>query len=110
MSGGWFDFRRAPGVLALVCISAFGQQTIEVGIEGYAYAPAEVRIHPGDSVRWVNRERRTSHSILFPAEGGLESERIFPGESWGRTFRKPGVYPYTCGPHPEMKGSVVVAE
>ena len=83
---------------------------VDVTIRNYAYAPTEVQIRAGDRVRWVNREKRTSHSILFPDEGGLESERLFPDESWERQFTKAGTYPYTCGPHPEMKGRVIVSE
>jgi plastocyanin len=60
-------------------------------------------------VRWTNKERRTSHSVLFSAES-LESERLLPDDSWQRRFDKPGRFPYTCSPHPEMKGLVVVAE
>jgi plastocyanin len=33
---------------------------------------------------------------------------MFPDESYERRFDKPGRYPYTCGPHPEMKGVVIV--
>lgn len=84
------------------------QQNVEVGVADYRFQPAEVRIKAGDTVKWVNKEKRTSHSMLFPAESGLESTRIFPGESWERKFVQPGRYEYTCGPHPEMKGAVVV--
>ena len=102
--------RRAPAVLALVSFSLFAGQTVEVGIEKYTYTPAEVTIRVGDTVKWVNREKRTSHSILFPQEGGRESERLFPDESWQREVTRAGRYPYTCGPHPEMKGVVIVVE
>jgi plastocyanin len=87
---------------------AAAQQTVEVTIQDYKFLPAEVRIKAGDTVKWINREKRTSHSVLFPAENGLESERLFPDESWQRTFAQPGSYHYRCGPHEEMKGSVVV--
>ncbi len=101
--------KRVPALLlALASFSALGQQTVEVGVADYRYQPAEVRIKAGDTVKWVNNERRTSHSILFPDENGLESTRIFPGESWERKFVQPGRYGYTCGPHPEMKGVVLV--
>ena len=79
-------------------------------IQEYRYQPNEVRIKVGDTVNWVNREKRTSHSVLFPAENGSESERFFPDESWQRRFDKPGRYVYHCGPHPEMTGVVVVDE
>ena len=97
-------------MLALFSFVAQAEQLVEVRIEGYKFQPAEVTIRVGDSVRWTNDEKRTSHSVLFPREGGLESERMFPQESWQRRFEKPGRYDYHCGPHPEMKGVVVVGE
>ena len=110
MMRGWSKLKRALGLLALVSSSAFAQQTVVVTIQEYRYQPNEVRIRAGDTVKWINREKRTSHSVLFPAEGGMESERFFPDESWQRRFEKPGRYPYHCGPHPEMTGVVVVRE
>ncbi len=97
-------------MLALFSFGALAEQLVDVRIEGYQYQPAEVTIRAGDSVRWTNHEKRTSHSVLFPRDGGLESERLFPQESWQRRFEKPGRYDYHCGPHPEMKGVVVVSE
>lgn len=108
-SGGQWR-KGAPLVLALFSFAALAGNVVEVGIEGYKYRPAEVSIKVGDSVRWTNHEKRTSHSIVFPAEGGVESERLFPAESWQRQFDKPGRYPYHCGPHPEMEGVILVAE
>ena len=107
---GWRWHRRAPLLLALFSFGALAEQLVDVRIEGYQYQPAEVTIRAGDSVRWTNHEKRTSHSVLFPRDGGLESERMFPQESWQRRFEKPGRYDYHCGPHPEMKGVVVVGE
>jgi amicyanin len=110
LQSGWPLLKGAPLLLALFSFSAVAQTVAEVAIAGYQYQPAEVRIKVGDSVRWTNHEKRTSHSVLFPAEGGLESERLFPDESWERRFEKAGRYDYHCGPHPEMKGVVVVGE
>lgn len=100
--------KGVPALLALLSICAAAQQTATVGIADYKYSPPEVRIKAGETVRWLNNEKRTSHSVLFPAENGLESTRMFPGEHWERRFERPGRYEYTCGPHPEMKGLVVV--
>jgi len=85
-------------------------QTVEVDIRDYKYQPAELKVKVGTVVKWTNNENRVSHSVLFTGTGGFESERFFPGESWQRTFDTPGVYPYTCGPHPEMKGMIEVVE
>ena len=122
MYTGGNKLKRVPALLALVSVmspafagdgiplrdGAFAQLTVEVTIQNYLFSPAEVRIKSGDTVKWINREKRTSHSVLFPAENGLESERLFPQEFWQRTFSQPGSYRYRCGPHEEMKGVVVV--
>ena len=90
-------------------VSAAGAaETVEVQIKDYKYTPAQLTVKVGTTVKWTNREKRTTHSILFTGPGGFESERMFPDESWQRTFDKPGSYPYSCGPHPEMKGLVDV--
>jgi plastocyanin len=108
------------GILALAstamlaCVGALPlsavADTVEVVIAEYKYDPAELKIKVGTTVRWTNSEKRVSHSILFTGEGGFESDRFFPGESWERTFDKPGSYPYSCGPHPEMRGLIEVTE
>lgn len=106
--------QRATLSWVLVAFSANAQQTVDVTIVGYKFEPARVSIKPGDTVRWINREKRTSHSVLFvgssPAFGGTESPRLFPDESWHLRFEKPGHYDYYCGPHNEMRGTVEVAE
>ena len=95
-------------LLALASFAAAAQKPVEVTIREYRFTPQEVRIKTGDTVKWINTEKRTSHSVLFPAESGLESERLFPDESWQRTFKQPGTYKYRCGPHEEMTGTVIV--
>ncbi|WIM06841.1 MAG: plastocyanin/azurin family copper-binding protein [Candidatus Nitricoxidivorans perseverans] len=94
-------FPAAPAVLA--------GETVDVRIVGNAFAPAELTVKVGTTVKWTNHEKRTSHSVVFlGSAAGVESERFFPGESWSRTFDRPGNYPYTCEPHPEMLGRIVV--
>lgn len=107
--------RRVSSCAALVFFAAAiassplsAQQTVEVVIQNYRFEPAQVRVRVGDTVKWTNQEKRTSHSVVFSEEQGGESERFFPQESWQRRFETPGRYPYSCGPHPEMKGEVEV--
>lgn len=83
---------------------------VEVHIVKMKFEPQLIKIKPGSTVKWVNQEKRNNHSVFFEKEGLAESERLFPGETWQRTFDKPGVYPYICGPHPEMTGEVQVVE
>lgn len=93
-------------ITLLAASSALAGETVTVEIDQYRFEPAQVRIKPGDTVEWVNAEKRTSHSILL--EGEPESDRLFPGDSFRKTFSEPGTYPYICGPHPEMAGTVEV--
>lgn len=84
--------------------------TVDVLIEDYKFKPADLKVKTGTTVKWVNKEKRTSHSVLFTGPGGFESTRFFPDESYSRKFDKPGIYPYTCGPHPEMLGKIEVVD
>jgi plastocyanin len=105
--------RRRVVAFALTALAAAGaagaEATVEVEIKGNLFLPETVTVRAGTTVRWTNKERRTTHSVLFPAES-LESERLLPDDSWQRKFDKPGRHPYTCGPHPEMKGLVIVVD
>ena len=77
----------------------------------YTFCPPELKIKAGTTVRWINVDKRTSHSVWFKAAGKPESERLFPEEFTKTTFAEPGVYPYVCGPHGEqekMVGTITV--
>jgi len=94
-------------VLGMLLAQAYAAEVVEVRIRDYKFIPERVAVKAGTTVKWTNDEKRASHSVVFPAEK-LESERLLSGDSWQRRFDKPGVYPYTCEPHPEMKGTVEV--
>ena len=80
----------------------------EVKIHKFQFIPQELTIQAGSTVRWTNQEKRQYHSVWFEQAGDPEAPYFFPGESVQRTFDKPGVYPYRCGPHPEMTGIITV--
>jgi plastocyanin len=88
--------------------TAAAGEVVEVIIADYKFQPEKLTVKSGTTVKWTNHEKRASHSIWFKSENIPESERMFSGESYERTFDKPGTYPYTCGPHPEMHGVVEV--
>ena len=97
-------------MLALFCAVSAWAETHTVQVVDYRFEPSHVRIKTGDTVRWINGEKRTSHSVRFPGLGGQESERFFPGEAWSMRFEQPGQHDYHCGPHPEMKGQILVED
>jgi len=79
----------------------------------YNFCPANLTIKTGETVRWINVDKRTSHSVWLKEAGRDESERFFPEEQWEYTFTMPGDYPYLCGPHwdnEKMRGYVKVTQ
>ena len=71
------------------------------------FCPQHVSVKQGTTLRWVNVDRRTSHSVWFKESGRAESDRAFPEELVEMTVDwPPGEYPYLCGPHWEREGMV----
>lgn len=91
-------------------LAADGGVVHEVQIEKYTFIPDEITIKVGDTVRWVNKEKRQYHSVWFKALGEEEPQYFFPDEQYERSFDKAGEYPYRCGPHDYMHGVVRVVE
>jgi plastocyanin len=78
----------------------------------YRFCPPNVTVKVGATVRWINVDKRTSHSVWLKEAGKEESPRIFNFETYEFSFTTPGKYPYLCGPHWEqekMIGHVTVA-
>ena len=65
----------------------------------YNFCPAEITVPVGTTVRWVNVDQRTSHSVIVKESGMPESDRAFPEESIEFTFLVAGPQDYLCGPH-----------
>jgi plastocyanin len=80
-------------------------------IKKFKFIPQEITIKRGQKVRWKNREKRQYHSVWFEALGEEEPEDyLFSGDTYDREFKKIGTFPYRCGPHPKMTGTVRVIE
>jgi len=90
-----------------------GAQSLVI-IKGYKFIPQEITIKRGQKIRWENREKRQYHSVWFEALGEEEPEDyMFPDDesfAYTREFKKSGTFPYRCGPHPKMTGTVRVID
>jgi plastocyanin len=93
---------RSPGAAR-----AAGERVVELDISGFSFGGKEMRIPPGTTVRWVNRDP-VGHTVT-PDEGAWGSNLIGPGEVFEHTFDEPGEHAYHCIPHPYMRSRVVVA-
>ena len=83
-------------------------KTVEVTIYKYKFTPQEITVAPGDTIRWVNKEKRQYHSVWFKESGEEEPQYFFPDETYEKSFSDVGEFNYICGPHPEMTGKVFV--
>jgi len=90
-------------------VSAGGDGPLVI-IRDYKFVPQEITIKRGQTLRWENREKRQYHSVWFEALGEEEPDYFFPDEFYEREFKQAGSFPYRCGPHPRMTGTVHVTE
>lgn len=75
---------------------------------GRAFAPTELKIRAGDSVRFSN-EDAFSHSVLSASETKSFDLGTLPkGAQRSVTFEQAGVVDVICGIHPNMKMRIVV--
>jgi len=109
-----FYMKFKPAILLFILviftrIAIAGGETPLVTIKDFKFVPQEITIKKGQTLRWENREKRQYHSVWFEAQGEEEPEDyLFPEDSYEREFKQTGSFPYRCGPHPEMTGTVHV--
>lgn len=107
---------RLTAIALLLSLASFaavagGDAAVRVMIKDFKFVPQHITVKPGQSIVWENREKRQYHSVWFEALGEQEPEDyLFPEDSYERSFTKSGTFPYRCGPHPEMTGTVTVIE
>ncbi len=82
-----------------------------------AYSPNPIEINVGDTVTWTNRDS-TPHTVTSGTagtpDGKFDSSPNFnplmaPQQTFSHTFTEAGEFPYYCGLHPNMVGTVIVA-
>lgn len=78
----------------------------KVSIENFAFVPAQLVIHAGDTVIWTNNDG-APHGIAF-GDGAAGQDLLLPGQSFSHVFAKAGVYDYACSVHPYMTARVTV--
>lgn len=78
----------------------------------HTFCPRHLVVKQGTAVKFVNVDKRTTHSFWFRDAGRPESERFLPGEGATMIMDIPvGEHQYLCGPHWEredMTGTITV--
>ena len=106
---------KLQSLLLIFTLTVFSSATFagdnpQVIVKDFKFIPQEITIKRGQSITWLNQEKRQYHSVWFEASGGEESDYIFPDESYAKEFKQTGTFPYRCGPHPRMTATVHVIE
>jgi plastocyanin len=79
-----------------------------VRIINFEFKPQKVVVKPGTKVTWTNDDT-TIHDIkdTSPLANPVSTE-MSKGETFSITYAQPGSYPYICGIHQYMTGTVEV--
>jgi plastocyanin len=97
---------RERGLRSVAADADAAPPLIHADIYRYAYPQQRLEVARGTTIEWTNRDA-VVHTVSAD-DGSWDSGAIQPGERWRARFDEPGIYPFHCGPHPFMKGTVVV--
>ncbi len=94
----------------LLSFSVTSGEVANVSIKKFEFIPKEITVKKGTKIRWTNNEKRQYHSVWFEERGDPEADYFFPEEFYELEFNETGTFPYRCGPHPKMLGTVIVVD
>ncbi len=83
-------------------------KTVSVSIHNFAFDPVSISVKRGDSILIINQDN-AGHTATAD-QGAFNSPMLEQGQSFRiDTETLPvGTYAYHCGPHPFMKGTIVI--
>jgi amicyanin len=110
-AGACFSERSATGPVAGTCrlpVNDSVPGSVVVPIADFAFLPAELHVHAGQTVTWVNCEEDATSHTSHANDETWSSPLLSPGTTFSHTFDQAGTFDYHCDPHPFMTGRVVV--
>lgn len=123
-SGGLLAVAVIGFVVGGLVVGAIGGAVIRGGLEAGsadvaivsdpatvgAYLPTTFTVHlsAGGKVTWLNKDS-TGHTVTNKS-GLFDSGTFTTLRTWSYTFTQAGSYPYYCTIHPNMVGTIVVAQ
>jgi len=79
----------------------------EVKIDNFTFAPGEITVAKGTTVKWVNRDD-IPHTVVSDDKSTFKSKPLDTDDKFSYTFTKEGTYNYFCSIHPKMTAKVIV--
>jgi plastocyanin len=77
-----------------------------VEIVNFIFKPQSLTVEAGTTVTWTNRDG-FAHTV-DSEDDSFVSENLNQGDSFRHTFETAGTFPYICGIHNSMTGTVTV--
>ncbi len=78
-----------------------------VEIKQMKFEPAEIRVHKGDRILWINKDI-TNHDVTELSKKAWNSSPLSTGQSWSMTVTQSE--DYFCNLHQVMKGKIIMEE
>jgi plastocyanin len=82
---------------------------VKVDLRELCFTPTVIRVQPGQSVTWTNRDD-TAHTVTGVAGMWGTYDPLSLNDKVTYRFQNSGVFPYFCLIHPGMVGAVVVGD
>jgi plastocyanin len=96
----------APAAAGGGCTTSSEAGTVSVGIENFAFAPADVTAAVDETITWTNSDSAPHTATLD--DGACDTGNIAQDASAGLVFDAAGTYPYHCAIHPNMMGTITI--
>jgi len=96
----------AASQAAAACADATGPGDVAVAIANFAFDPQTVQASVGQVIEWTNQDAQ-AHSVVITGTG-CSTDNLSGDASGALVFNAAGTYPYVCGIHSNMTGTVEV--
>jgi plastocyanin len=105
-SGGANDSADSPGTTTQATDDKAA--TVQIRIDNFTFAPAEVTIPVGTKVTWTNHDDvpHTATSSAKPRQ--FDSGTLDTDDQFSFVFTAPGTYDYFCAVHKHMTARIIV--
>ena len=81
--------------------------TVAVDMAGSQFAPADVTVKVGQTIRWTNSDS-IAHTVTATENATFDSGTVEAGGEFTYTTKKAGHISYVCSFHPGMTGTITV--
>ena len=87
-------------------VTSTAGKTVEITISNFTFAPPEITIAPGTTVKWINQD--DIPHLVAEKNLAFKSQALDTNDSFSFTFSAPGEVEYYCVLHPHMTGKIIV--